>query len=404
MGLGLQLYEAIRSENNGEMWELLERIDATTINETTYYGETPLHAACTMDNVKAVNKLLSIPGVNVNAKYCVGGTPIVETVTGGSLEAFKVLLDHPQVDVNAKGNKTDTPIIEAARMRYMGTADTHSNRIEMFRMLLDHPSVDIFAKDKNGKTSLMIAAQHCSDEALEELIFHPSIDLNIVKEVRIGEEGVLEKRRSDLSKSLDMIQEVRRQKYNGSDWQADIKAENKISMEEMRKHIMMQNIRKVNLEVRKNEKKLQKNMELRVTQIKNLEETQNSELHPEKNKLEQKRYYLEKDLSKLQSKLVNIQDKIAKHDEEMKQKQEREKSILKDKFEREDEQICQQLNRLKDMSRQLAEELREQYIGLENNVSTNFEPASDIFKILVGSTLFAFIAALYLTHSFTRAE
>jgi len=127
MGVGKQLIEALRDkaknkENNSSIrsyysvsqeyaqndniCELLEKMDAQNVNETDESGITSLHMACYMDNVAVARKLLSIPGINVNASANSSKsssiTPIMTAAANCSLRTLKLMLDDLRVDLDVR--------------------------------------------------------------------------------------------------------------------------------------------------------------------------------------------------------------------------------------------------------------------------------------------------------------
>jgi len=128
MGVGNQLIEALRKKNsnkennhssirsyywnsqqyaqNDNICELLEKMHAHNVNKADELGITSLHLACFMDDVAVVRKLLSIPGINVNAntKCAKRGshTPIMNAAATCGLRTLKLMLDDLRVDLNVK--------------------------------------------------------------------------------------------------------------------------------------------------------------------------------------------------------------------------------------------------------------------------------------------------------------
>jgi len=140
MGVGQELAEALWRREEDKVGELLSRLESGTVNESDARGLTPLHAACASNNVAAVAKVLTIPGVYVNVKANYMITPIMLAAEYGSCDSMRMLLDHPAVDVNVRNNYSWTALMQAA-------AYCH---VDALGMLLDHPKVDLDIKNKNG--------------------------------------------------------------------------------------------------------------------------------------------------------------------------------------------------------------------------------------------------------------
>merc|ERR1712241_1148187 len=147
MGLGQGLVEALLNNENVKVGDLLGRLDATTVNETGVLGYTPLHAGCVQNNEEAVSKLLTVPGIGVNARDHDGLTAIIHAALCDSTEAVILLLDHPEVEVNAKDNNGWTALTWAAALCKLGSV----------RLLLNHLGVDLEILTNDGKRLEMMA-------------------------------------------------------------------------------------------------------------------------------------------------------------------------------------------------------------------------------------------------------
>uniref|UniRef100_T1JIZ8 BRCT domain-containing protein n=1 Tax=Strigamia maritima TaxID=126957 RepID=T1JIZ8_STRMM len=94
-------------------------------------GETALHTACIHNRVETVRKLLSHPGIDVNAVDNAGWAPLHEACNRGNIDCVRQLLGSettPRVDVMAKNVDGITPLHDAVM----------NDHFEIARLLLDH--------------------------------------------------------------------------------------------------------------------------------------------------------------------------------------------------------------------------------------------------------------------------
>jgi len=106
-------------------------------------GQTPLHLCARRNLAASAERLLSFPGVYVDAQDVYEVTPLVEAVRQEHLEVFKVLLrakaDANHFIPNCHGHG-DTPLILAVRLQ----------NADMTRALLEVPGIDLHQKSMAG--------------------------------------------------------------------------------------------------------------------------------------------------------------------------------------------------------------------------------------------------------------
>lgn len=112
-----------------------------------------------------VQALLSISGIAVNATDPMGNTALMYAAQAGHADTIMALLAAPDLLINAANKFGQTALILAA------------GKIEAMQVLLAVPNLDINATDTNGNNVLICAAS--SHTALRVLLAIPSIKLSI---------------------------------------------------------------------------------------------------------------------------------------------------------------------------------------------------------------------------------
>lgn len=146
----VQLMGAILSHDHATARHLLD-MSSRLVNmpDQSNNGVTVLHMACFANNIEAVEMILEIPTVDVNARCQSGSTPLHKAAMQAGPEVVAILMSHPACDVNCADEKGQTPLMIA------------STRIENAAMavgaLLHHPSIDVNTPDRRGMTALLHA-------------------------------------------------------------------------------------------------------------------------------------------------------------------------------------------------------------------------------------------------------
>merc|ERR1712051_1052206 len=93
-------------KNNEEVVEKLLSIPGIDVNIPDSIGRVPLHIACFANDGKTVAKLLAFPSINVNAVVCWsrfnGFTPVMLAADICGKKALKAMLDDTRVDLGVK--------------------------------------------------------------------------------------------------------------------------------------------------------------------------------------------------------------------------------------------------------------------------------------------------------------
>jgi ankyrin repeat protein len=121
------------------------------------------HIALESRDIDILRLLSDHPNINMNQKDEDSFTPLELAVIHGFDEEFSHLTAHPKVDVNCGA---------------LHSAVTHGN-LQMLKTLVDHSSIDINAKDENSSTALVEACLKLKPDAVEILLGHPNVDLNL---------------------------------------------------------------------------------------------------------------------------------------------------------------------------------------------------------------------------------
>jgi ankyrin repeat protein len=152
--------------------ELLLAREDLVVNGLKPTSGVPLHFAIRRQNNSAVQRLLRLPGIDVNKldrapRNC---PPLTMAVCADNLEAFNMLLQHPNIQVNRKATAENdlTALMVAAA----------TGKIVMLKALIEDPRVDVQLTDKNGSTATILAAANNQPEALEILLTLPSTRVN----------------------------------------------------------------------------------------------------------------------------------------------------------------------------------------------------------------------------------
>ena len=111
-------------------------------------GVTALHVASLQGHVEMVEKLLSVPGIELNMATTRGSTPLFNAASGGYTEIIKQLIN-AGADVNTTNIFGWTPIHEAAAF---GEEDAATVLIEA--------GIDIDIQGIAGDTAIMVAAAY----------------------------------------------------------------------------------------------------------------------------------------------------------------------------------------------------------------------------------------------------
>ncbi|XP_015176425.1 PREDICTED: ankyrin repeat and death domain-containing protein 1A-like isoform X2 [Polistes dominula] len=147
-----------RGNNVNVVKYLAEAVESLNGDATDYTGATALHHAAVAGHSGVISAICNIPKTELNATDQKGQTPMHCACTEENLEAVKALIELG-ANVNAQDNDGNTPLHVATRMR----------QIEMVQLLLK-VGANIDLTDQMGFTPLHLAANHGCKGILELLI------------------------------------------------------------------------------------------------------------------------------------------------------------------------------------------------------------------------------------------
>ncbi|KAH6901113.1 hypothetical protein BKA70DRAFT_1230564 [Coprinopsis sp. MPI-PUGE-AT-0042] len=136
-------------------------------------GLTPLHLASMRNSRLAVEELLSLPRILVNAPDKTGSTALVWASWAsdrGDEACVRLLLSHPKIKVNQATTDGMTALHSAS----------YPGRTRTVKLLLTHPKIDVNHADNDGTTPFMIACTSKNTETVNAFLAHRKLKINSV--------------------------------------------------------------------------------------------------------------------------------------------------------------------------------------------------------------------------------
>ena len=175
--------------------------------EPSIAGYTPLHCAAEHGRIDAVKTLLSVDGIDVNAKGDDEMTPLLRAAYTGQVHVVKLLSEHPSVDMRATEKQGRNALFLAVENGMFGVAkfllstdfiDPNSgdnanmtplhwaaqcDNYGMCKMLLDSGKVNVNCQDHDGLTALHWAVRHGNVNVMNLLLSHPDENPNLLDNI-----------------------------------------------------------------------------------------------------------------------------------------------------------------------------------------------------------------------------
>ncbi|XP_076815382.1 uncharacterized protein LOC143461533 isoform X2 [Clavelina lepadiformis] len=175
------------------------KTSVAAVNRRNAKGETVLHRACMQNRPEKVAELLSVPGIDPNARDNAGWTPLGEACNHGHLDCVAELLKLPVANSHAAAtsNEAWNPplVLDLLACPEEGTTPLHdaldNGHVEVAKVLIDKGGVELlYIIDKQGKTPLdSCASEDLASQVLEAACEIASCKLNEKKiEEEKGEE------------------------------------------------------------------------------------------------------------------------------------------------------------------------------------------------------------------------
>ncbi|KAH6908086.1 ankyrin repeat-containing domain protein [Coprinopsis sp. MPI-PUGE-AT-0042] len=160
------------SRNHLEAVDRLLVVPHIQVNAQGLDGSTALLLACSQGDRRApiIQRLLKHHDSNPNMADASGRTPLLACLLSENRkeQTFQLLLHSPGIDVNKSDSDGRSPLLYACK----------SGILPIILDLLAHPDIDVNKPDLDGRTPLMEAVECCKDSAAHALLDHPSIQAN----------------------------------------------------------------------------------------------------------------------------------------------------------------------------------------------------------------------------------
>jgi len=118
------------------------------LNTQDEYGNQPLHCAASSDNPEAINFLLTIPRIKIEALNASHMTPLIWAAFNGKVNSVKALLA-AHANPNSQDISGNTPLHYACM----------NKQTDLVRILLTTPEIKINATNRHGMTPLQCTSE-----------------------------------------------------------------------------------------------------------------------------------------------------------------------------------------------------------------------------------------------------
>ncbi len=156
------------SKGNPLIIELFITSPKLDINQTLSSSPlTPLLTALLLKDLRLLNRILKVPGIDVNKKDVRGSTPLMFAVRRSSPEIVARLLEVPELLINAQ----DEDLEQTALM--IAVAE---KKLTMALKLLGTPGIDVNIKNIYGLTALLMATVDGNIAIVAKILATPGFD------------------------------------------------------------------------------------------------------------------------------------------------------------------------------------------------------------------------------------
>ena len=124
--------------------------------------------ACKDNDIKSVEKLLKVDGIDVNKQNNDGWAALMLACENNNIEIVKLLLKVVDIDVNIIDRWGEHALMGVCR----------ENNIEIVKMLLEVGGIDVNKSNKLGMTALILACMYSNIEIVKLLLKVGGIDVN----------------------------------------------------------------------------------------------------------------------------------------------------------------------------------------------------------------------------------
>lgn len=119
-------------------------------------------------NLRTLDYLCRLPGININIRNEAGQTPLTLAVRKYNINAIELLCQQPGIDINARDNFGQQPLHLAVKLNHQGVVD----------YLCQQPGIALNARDEIGQTPLMLAVRNGNCEIVRSLCAQKRTDIN----------------------------------------------------------------------------------------------------------------------------------------------------------------------------------------------------------------------------------
>ncbi|KAH7311604.1 hypothetical protein B0I35DRAFT_452792 [Stachybotrys elegans] len=161
--------------------DALLNVEGIDIDAKNHRGKTPLARAAKLGNL-AISKLLVNKGnASLTVTDFLGVTPVGQAIIGRSPSVFKMFIDTGMVDIGSQevASARLSPLLMAVSYDWTPLCVAVSKGYESItRMLLDSGRPDIHVKDRKGRTLLSLAAKAGNQAVMKMLLQTTRLDIN----------------------------------------------------------------------------------------------------------------------------------------------------------------------------------------------------------------------------------